>query len=430
MIPVLLWRCPVCRTDDALRQTRGWWKPDRLWCAHCHVTWEVQRVFKGDYRLRVIGGDAAPHGEEAPLAEWYDRMQATLQLVPLHDPALDLEPGEFLWAQSKRVMVFREVPISRDAATVYVRTERLGRGRLFLTSERLIWRGSRGQEALRFKNVKAVWTLGGGILGVECEGSELYTIRFLEDSVLKWLSQVALVAKQFEATHGHRISQTRASTELVRSASPTARYFDRRRELLLAGLIRLSPAAWQLARWLYRLKISGREHIPDTGAFLFVASHPSRLDFLSVWALLRMRPDSILLLGVRLAVMVGAYRRAGVTAISAAGVAALRSALHEIQSGRPAIIAPEGGLQWDGRLRPLLPGAAVLAARSGTPVVVAVLRGGYSIWPRWAAFPKLTGRLELRIGQPFRFSPAAGRDIVEEANRRIADEMMRLEAEP
>ncbi len=205
MIPVLLWRCPVCRTDDALRQTRGWWKPDRLWCAHCHVMWEVRRVFQGDYRLRVIGGDAAPHGEEAPLAQWYDRMKASLQLLPLHDPGLDLEPGELLWAKSKRVKIFREVPRSGDTSGVYFRNEKLGTGRLFLTNERLIWKGPQQQYVLWLKNVKAVWTIINRRLGVQYEGPEIFKFRFLDESLLKWLTYIALSAHRFEETSGHKI---------------------------------------------------------------------------------------------------------------------------------------------------------------------------------------------------------------------------------
>ncbi len=82
-------------------------------------------------------------------------------------------------------------------------------------------------------------------------------------------------------------------------------------------------------------------------------------------------------------------------------------------------------------MRSLNPGAAWLALRSGAPIVVCVLRGGYSIWPRWANFPRPSGRLQIRVGKPLRVPPAGpaplGRDAIRAVNRRIADEMRRLE---
>jgi 1-acyl-sn-glycerol-3-phosphate acyltransferase len=112
-------------------------------------------------------------------------------------------------------------------------------------------------------------------------------------------------------------------------------------------------------------------------------------------------------------------------------IALLWWAVKMLDKGHPVIIYPEGGIRLDGRMRPLQPGAAWLALRSRVPVVVCVLRGGYAIWPRWAKLPRLTGRLELRIGEPLRIPEAAGGkvtgEMIETVTRRIADEMARLE---
>src|SRR5262245_39009232 len=121
MIPDLLWRCPICRADDALRQKAGWWKPDRLWCRKCSVTWEGLSVPGRDYWLHVVGGQAAGAGQEASLTEWYDRMKSGLKLVAIPCPAMDLPAGEVLWAKSARVTLVQEIPIAAGRADLCVR---------------------------------------------------------------------------------------------------------------------------------------------------------------------------------------------------------------------------------------------------------------------------------------------------------------------
>ena len=96
-------------------------------------------------------------------------------------------------------------------------------------------------------------------------------------------------------------------------------------------------------------------------------------------------------------------------------------------------MAIEGAISWDGRLQPFQSGAAWLALRSEVPIVATVLRGGYSVWPRWAKFPRLTGHLEIRIGEPFMLSKARDRKIdaalIGEANQKSATEMAKLQKE-
>jgi len=206
MIPVLLWRCPICGTDDALRQRRGWWKPDRLWCVNCHVTWEVRRVIYGDYQLRVIEGEASLLGEEAPLAQWYDRMKAGLKLVPLQDPSMDLEKDEVLWVRSKRVKLLQEVPVSVESPGLYFRNRKVGTGQLFLTSERLIWRDGGRLHPFWLRRLNAVWTVVDVRLVIQYDVSEVFKFRFLEESLLKWLTYIALAARRIEEVYGHKIA--------------------------------------------------------------------------------------------------------------------------------------------------------------------------------------------------------------------------------
>ncbi len=191
------------------------------------------------------------------------------------------------------------------------------------------------------------------------------------------------------------------------------------------------------SRGLYKLKIRGAEHVPATGPCIFIIHHSSKLDITLGAFLYQARPD-IGGYGSGLRLWASPFAKALGATPMFKGVGHsgpfLWTALNALQKGRPIAIAPEGEMEWDGRVLPLKPGAAWLALRSGAPIIVTVLRGGYAIWPRWARFPRLTGKLEIRIGEPFRF-PAVTRGRVDEemlqaVNRRIADEIRRLVEEP
>lgn len=193
-----------------------------------------------------------------------------------------------------------------------------------------------------------------------------------------------------------------------------------------------------IGRLLYRLEISGIENLPLTGPCIVLGDHASRMDFILVSFMARIRPDIHFLGGWRRPGPPALFRRAGIGAIPVftdqhRSTWSLWWALKVLEQGACIGMAPEGGIRWDGRLQPLKPGAAWLALRSRAPAVVCVLRGGYTIWPRWARFPRLTGRMQIRIAKPFSLAgPSDTRvdaKMIEAANRRIADELRRAEGD-
>lgn len=197
----------------------------------------------------------------------------------------------------------------------------------------------------------------------------------------------------------------------------------------------LASAFW-LCRLLYKVEIVGDANIPRQGPFLFVVTHFSKLDtgFLLYNSLLRKRrPDAYVYGGVGLPWPLRPPQTTwGIPVPRGVGRAgpSLWTALKVLQKGCPLLIAPEGYVSWDGRLQPLEPGAAWLALRTRVPLVVCVLKGGYAVWPRWAKMPRLTGRLEIRIGEPFILSDVYDRKIneatIQAVNRRIVDHISTL----
>jgi 1-acyl-sn-glycerol-3-phosphate acyltransferase len=122
----------------------------------------------------------------------------------------------------------------------------------------------------------------------------------------------------------------------------------------------------------FRLKTQGREHVPRNGAAILAANHASFLDPILISICAR-RP-------VRFLVAHDFYRDPRLHtllrwlgAIPVGGDAGMiRSFRHigeVIRRGSLLGIFPEGGITRDGAMKPFRAGAAVLALRTGVPLV-------------------------------------------------------------
>ena len=216
MIPNLLWRCPLCATNDALKEDNGIFRPWRINCSHCKTLWQAKRVIGEDFQLQVLESPAHPteQGLNLPLAEWYDRMKATVSLEPIADPDVALEPGEhlFLASQQTSLLVDPQDPISKDlgenssAIDRYTQGIIVGVGRAFLTDQRFIWQGD---EKLRYEfpltKVNSAYIAADQTLVILYE-LRILDLRFKKESLLKWLTYFGHVGKIIQETHGHLIT--------------------------------------------------------------------------------------------------------------------------------------------------------------------------------------------------------------------------------
>ncbi len=236
MIPMLLWRCPLCAADDALAQIVRPLRGDLVRCHACRAEWRLRHVPGDTFYLKLTrdgngrgmalrlptGGDrkGAPLREsgndERSIAAWYDAMKATVRLALIQDPALALHPGETLYLASGPATLqaeetdprFFPVPESATAGRAdkrEVQGRMVGSGRLFLTDRRLAWQGEAAACDFPLARLNSAYALmaDGLVLMVEMR---LVTVRFLRESLLKWVTHIALVAPQVEAATGHRIA--------------------------------------------------------------------------------------------------------------------------------------------------------------------------------------------------------------------------------
>jgi 1-acyl-sn-glycerol-3-phosphate acyltransferase len=156
---------------------------------------------------------------------------------------------------------------------------------------------------------------------------------------------------------------------------------------------------------LFRLSVEGLEHLPAHTPYIVAANHHNYLDGVAL-ALTVPQPIAFM-------VMPRVYRatpihpffhdRIGSIPISLerADVSGLRRALGVLREGRVVGIFPEDPFSVRGRLERGLPGVALLALRSGAPVVPAGIHGTYeALVGRRCYIPR---RQPVRFGPPRRF---------------------------
>ncbi|MBN2659207.1 MAG: 1-acyl-sn-glycerol-3-phosphate acyltransferase [Spirochaetales bacterium] len=74
--------------------------------------------------------------------------------------------------------------------------------------------------------------------------------------------------------------------------------------------------------------------------------------------------------------------------------AAIKKTIELLKEGEPVGIFPEGDRSWDGETAPLIPGSTAIASKYKYPIVLAVQRGNYLSFPRWADNPR-QGRIKI-----------------------------------
>jgi 1-acyl-sn-glycerol-3-phosphate acyltransferase len=163
------------------------------------------------------------------------------------------------------------------------------------------------------------------------------------------------------------------------------------------------PLRQALVRW-FDLRVDGLEHLPPSGPYLIAANHHNYLDGV-VLGVTVPEPISFLVMprvwrATPLHPIFHRNIRSIPIDLDRADVGALRCALQSLQEGRVVGIFPEGPFSVRGRLEPGLPGVALLALRSGVPVVPAGIRGTYE------ALAGRRGYIPRRVPIGVRFGPA------------------------
>jgi 1-acyl-sn-glycerol-3-phosphate acyltransferase len=153
---------------------------------------------------------------------------------------------------------------------------------------------------------------------------------------------------------------------------------------------------------MFRVRVSGREHVPPTGPYIVAPTHRSILDvpfaaFITKRTIRFLAKDELFStgFGVKLFTALGAVRVERGTADRGA-LRALEGALAE---GSPVAVFPEGTRGSGPRITPLYDGAAYLAVKLDVPIVPVGIGGSEGILPKGSVFPRLR-RVAIVVGEP------------------------------
>jgi len=179
---------------------------------------------------------------------------------------------------------------------------------------------------------------------------------------------------------------------------------------LIAGLCRFGLQS------IARVRVEGLENLPADGPLIIAANHMSNADppFIGGWLspALGRRPTFLAKESLFKGPLGILIRSLGAEPVKTGGsdIGAYRTAKAILDRGGVLAILPEGTRAFDGVMDMPKPGVALLATRTGTPVVPVGVSGTSTLIGREQMLPRIGTRIILRVGQPFHLSIPDGVD--------------------
>ena len=218
-IAQLLWRCPVCHTDDALVHKSPLLGAQTVGCLACATQWKIRHVPGKDFRLEVISGAPDLVGLDMALTAWYDEMKRDLQPAPIPVAGVDLQPAEEVYLDASGVSMVphkpnplfedgwegRDAPQEQPGHQQLGEWESFGEGRLLLTSQRIIWQGPDRELDFHWSQMTAVYLWLRNTLGIRY-GTARYRLALGTELGLKWLTYAGTLASQAERDTGYELT--------------------------------------------------------------------------------------------------------------------------------------------------------------------------------------------------------------------------------
>lgn len=158
----------------------------------------------------------------------------------------------------------------------------------------------------------------------------------------------------------------------------------------------LRPAVIVILKLFFGLKVEGVRNLPRKSNFIVVANHSSFLDPILIGAAIPKKIDWVTL--VSLYRIFWARWLMKITEVIPTGSAS-EKALYLLMKNRNIGLFPEGTRSFDGRLKEFKRGAALLALKTGRPIVPCAIQGAYEAFPRGVKLPRFSP-IKVKIGKP------------------------------
>jgi 1-acyl-sn-glycerol-3-phosphate acyltransferase len=187
-----------------------------------------------------------------------------------------------------------------------------------------------------------------------------------------------------------------------------------------------------LARSVTRVRIEGPlEQIPRSGPVILAANHISNGDAVIIGAwLTKSLGRRIHWLGKKemfdWPIVGWMARNGGVHPVdrAAADVDAFRMAERVLDEGHVLMVFPEGTRSPTGELQKPKDGLAMLALRSGAPIVPIGISNTDRVWPKGRFVPRPGGHATMRVGRAFRLADELPAGLDRKAAKKAATDLI------
>lgn len=204
------------------------------------------------------------------------------------------------------------------------------------------------------------------------------------------------------------------SPDIDATMAETLRSFPREPRMLSYAI--RTVTALLLRGWMrtyHRMRVQGRNNLPDTGSYILVCNHTSHLDTLCLLCSVPLRQIHQTFPAAAADYFFSSLPRSAVSAIlinalpfdrNVKGAESLTVCSELLKNeGNVLIIFPEGTRTTTGEMARFRSGIGRLVVGTDLPVIPCHLAGGVDAWPKGKAFPR-PRRLRLRFGTPLTYS--------------------------
>ncbi len=180
---------------------------------------------------------------------------------------------------------------------------------------------------------------------------------------------------------------------------------------------------WFISILIYRIKINGKENIPEEGAALICPNHVHGLDSVVVVVHAKRKINVLAkeeLFKNKVLNWLGKVFGAYPVKQNSADLGAIKTSLKILKNKELLLIFPEGTRKGLEKGRPVKNGSITIAVKAGVPIVPIGIKGNFKIF----------SKIILNIGKPMYFNEykeqISDKEVLSKLTKELMDEIVRL----